>query len=202
MIKSFNIGNLRSFLGEPGPRRTIKLALAGLALFDLLFYLFAIGPLSQSDRERRAEVEVLHGEVRERSAQVAKLDATVKKIETAGSLGNKLLTGITLPRREAYSTIVSTLDDAAEKAQVQLRDRALNVDPIEGSDTLSMLTVTQGLEGSYENLVKFLNLLDRSPRFVIIESLGAAPQQSGPRQQNTNLLNVQLKLDTFMKEGA
>jgi Tfp pilus assembly protein PilO len=199
MIKSFNLDTL---LGEPGPRRTVKLVLAGLALFDLLFYLFGIGPLSQSDRERRSEVEVLHRQVRERSAQVVKLDATVKKIETAGNLGNKLLTGITLPRRDAYSTIVSTLDDAAEKAQVQLRDRALNVDPIQGSDTLSMLTVTQSLEGSYEDLVKFLNLLDRSPRFIIIESLGAAPQQSGPRQQNTKLLNVQLKLDTFMREGA
>ncbi|HYM12085.1 MAG TPA: type 4a pilus biogenesis protein PilO [Bryobacterales bacterium] len=201
MIRNFKI-NAGSLLGEPGPRRTITLALLALVLFDAVFYLFAIGPLGQSDRERRVAVELLRRQARDRSAQVVKLEATVKRIETARTLGDKLLTGITLPRREAYSTIVSTLDDAAQNANVQLRDRALNADPIEGSDTLSMMTVTQGLEGSYENLVKFLNLLDRSPRFIIIESLGAAPQQSGVRQQNTGMLSVQIKLDTFVREGV
>lgn len=201
MIRNFKI-NAGSLLGEPGPRRTITLALLALVLFDAVFYLFAIGPLGQSDRERRVAVELLRRQARDRSAQVVKLEATVKRIETARTLGDKLLTGITLPRREAYSTIVSTLDDAAQNANVQLRDRALNADPIEGSDTLSMMTVTQGLEGSYENLVKFLNLLDRSPRFIIIESLGAAPQQSGARQQNTGMLSVQIKLDTFVREGV
>jgi type IV pilus assembly protein PilO len=58
--------------------------------------------------------------------------------------------------------------------------------------------VTAGLEGDYENLVRFLNLLDRSPRFLIIESLGAAPQQSG--QQAGARLNVSLKLDAFVRE--
>jgi hypothetical protein len=46
--------------------------------------------------------------------------------------------------------------------------------------------------------VRFLNLLDRSPRFLIIESLGAAPQQSG--QQAGARLNVSLKLDAFVRE--
>lgn len=199
MIRNFNAGSL---LGERGPRRTITLALAALVLFDALFYLFAIGPLGQSDRERRTAVEMLRRQVRDRSAQVTKLEATVKKIETARTLGDKLVTALTIPRREAFSTVVSTLDEASQKAGVQLRDRALTADPIEGSDTLSMMTVTQGLEGSYESVVKFLNLLDRSPRFIIIERLGAAPQQSGPRQQNTSLLSVQIKLDTFVREGA
>lgn len=194
MTRSF-----KNLLGERGPRRTIKVALAALVLFDALFYLFAIGPLAQSDRERRMQAENLRRLVRDRTAQVEKLAVTVQKVETARTEGDKLLETITLPRRTAFSSIVSELDQAAKKAGVELRDRGLNVEEIEGSDTLSMLTVTQGLGGNYENLVRFLNMLDRSSLFLIIESLGAAPQQSGP-QQTSAALAVTLKLDAFVRE--
>ena len=42
---------------------------------------------------------------------------------------------------------------------------------------------------------------DRSQRFLIIESLGAAPQQSGGPQRNTTLLTASVKLDAFVREG-
>lgn len=193
MSRSFKSAG--KLLAEPGPRRKVQLALAALVLFDLLFYLFAIGPLGQSDRERRWMVENLRRQAKERAAQVEKLAAIVRKVEAARTEGDKLLVEITMPRREAFSTIVSEIDQAARQAGVQLRDRGYNVEPIEGSDTLSMMTVNAALEGNYENLVRFVNLLDRSPRFLIIEALGAAPQQTG------TLLNVSLKLDAFVRES-
>ena len=207
MTRSFR-GMGRVF-GEAGPRRNIQLGLAALALFDLLFYLFAIGPLGESDRARALLVENLRRQVQERTAQIAKLTTIAQKVETARTGGDKLLDDITLPRRTAFSTIVSQLDEAGRQAGIELRDRAYSVEPIEGSDTLSMMTVTSGLDGSYENLVRFLNQLDRSPRFFIIESLGAAPQQSGPQQnvkggtpqQAGALLNVTLRLDAFVRES-
>ena len=53
--------------------------------------------------------------------------------------------------------------------------------------------MTEGCEGNYAGLAKFINLVDKSPRFLIIESLAtAAPQQNGAA------LNVQIKIDTFM----
>ncbi len=195
-----NFKSVRNLFGEPGPRRNVQIVLASLALFDLIFYLFAIGPLGESDRERRLQGQSLERQLRDRQQQVARLQAIVRKVETARVEGDKLLGEITLPRRTAFSTIVSELDDAGKQAGVELRDRGLNVDAIEGSETLSMLTITQGLEGNYENLVRFLNLLDRSRRFLIIESLGAAPQQSGAQQSGAKL-SVTLKLDAFVKES-
>ena len=41
-----------------------------------------------------------------------------------------------------------------------------------------------------------MNLLDKSPRFMIIENMqAAAPQQAGGQK-----LNVLLKIDTFVKD--
>ena len=197
MTRNFNLGRL---LGEPGPLRNIKLALAGLFVFDALFYLFAIGPLSESDRERQIQVANLARQVKERTAQMEKLAAVSKKVEVARDQGDELLEQLTLPRRTAFSALVSELDQAGKKSGVELRDRGLNVEPIEGSDTLSMLTVTQGLEGNYENLVKFLNQLDHSSCFMIIESLGAAPQQSGAKDAGGKL-SVSVRLDVFVRES-
>ena len=192
MTRSFKSAG--RWLVEPGPRRKIRLALAALFLFDGLFYLFAIGPLGESDRTRTLQVANLRRQVAELSKLVEKLSTIVEKVKTARSEGDKLLDGITMPRRTAFSAIVSELDQAGKQAGVELRERAFEVEPIEGSDTLSMMTVTAGLQGNYENLVKFLNLLDKSPRFLIIQSLGAAPQQSGA------LLSVTVKFDAFVRE--
>jgi hypothetical protein len=42
-------------------------------------------------------------------------------------------------------------------------------DPIEGSDTITMMTITANYEGSYADMVEFVNLIDRSDRFLIID---------------------------------
>ena len=61
-----------------------------------------------------------------------------------------------------------------------------------------MLTTTVGFDGTYANLTKFVNLLDKSPRFLIIENMQAA----APQQQGGQALNVTLKIDTFVKTTA
>jgi len=195
MIRSFKPDRL---LAEKGPQRSIQLGLAALAVIDLLFYLFGVGPLGESDRERRLQVQNMRKQVELRQTQVARLAGNVEKVENARAEGDKLLKSVAQPRRTAYSTIVSELDQAGKQAAVELRDRSLSIEPIEGSDTLSIMTVTATLEGSYENLVKFLNLLDRSPRFLIIGYVAAAPQQAGP-QQTSDRLGVTLKLDSFVR---
>jgi hypothetical protein len=67
------------------------------------------------------------------------------------------------------------------------------MEPIEGSDTLGMLTITANYQGSYADLVQFVNRLDRSRKFLILESLTATPQQ------NSGVLNVNMKLNTFIR---
>jgi len=62
-----------------------------------------------------------------------------------------------------------------------------------------LISVTEGCDGTYANLTKFINLVDKSPQFLIIENLA-----TGAPQQNGAPLNVQIKIATFMNhaEGA
>jgi hypothetical protein len=86
------------------------------------------------------------------------------------------------------------LDDAASKAKVKAKERAYSTEPIEGTDDFSMMQITANFEGTYGDLINFINLLDKSDKLIVIESLGATPQQG------SDILNVQFKLDAFVRE--
>ena len=98
-------------------------------------------------------------------------------------------------RRHTYSTIISEITETAKTAGMKTQEWTINpLDPIEGSDDLSMMTISINFEGGYTQFVKFVNLLDRSPRFLIIESMQAAPQPKG------DILNTNLTLNAFIKD--
>jgi hypothetical protein len=60
-----------------------------------------------------------------------------------------------------------------------------------------MVSLSVSFEGPYPNLLKFVNLLDRSKRFLIIESLVAAPLPDG------KTLSTMVKINTFVRnDGA
>jgi hypothetical protein len=56
--------------------------------------------------------------------------------------------------------------------------------------------ITVGFEGTYSNLTKFMHLVDKSPRFLIIENM----QASAPQGQGGQTLSVTLKIDAFIKD--
>ena len=66
---------------------------------------------------------------------------------------------------------------------------------MEGSDTLDMLQISANFEGTYPDLVHFVNLLDKSDGLLIIESLNATPQQ------NAGKLNVTVEAG-YLRQGG
>ena len=126
-----------------------------------------LGSLAIADAARRALLE--------RTRQHA---AAVEKGRTEG---DKFLNEYFLARRTAYSTLLTELDAAAERPRSSRANTPTRLEPIEGSDTLSMMSITANYEGTYADLMRFVHELDRSPRLLIIEALNAAPQQGAGR---------------------
>jgi type IV pilus assembly protein PilO len=118
----------------------------------------------------------------------------VQKVQRARSEGDRFLADYMMDRQSTFSTIVSELDRVAKEAGITPKERSWTLEEVEGSETVMQMTVTSGFEGAYANLTKFVNLLDKSPRFLIVESLQAAPQQG------SNVLNISVKLDTFVRQ--
>lgn len=117
----------------------------------------------------------------------------VDKMQNARHDRDQFLAKYVTPKSVGASTLVDELDRIAAEAGVKQLPVSWNEQDIEGSSTFTMVTETIGCEGNYASLAKFINLIDKSPRFLIIESLETeAPQQNGA------LLNVRLKIDTFV----
>ena len=55
-----------------------------------------------------------------------------------------------------------------------------------------MVSISANFRGEYENLVKLLNLLDRSEKFLIVERLAAAPREEGG-------LQITMRVDAFVR---
>jgi len=186
----------KSFKAAVRDPRVVMRALIGLLLAaNLAAAVMAFKPFGGSAddlRSRRLQLEAQYTQMQARAAASRQL---VSKVETARKQGDEFLDKYLTDRRTTYSTIYEELDRTAQEAGIKPKERAVELNPIEGSDTLEMMSITAGYEGSPASLQKFVSLLDKSPRFLIIENLTASPQQGG------QLLNVGLRLDTFVKES-
>ena len=190
MLKSFNAWPPNN------PRAVIRLGLGVLAVANLVALYFVIRPIGGSAQELATQALDMHSAIRQQQGVLDRTRVLASKIESGRGQGDKFMVSYFLPRRTANSTILAELNDLAGQAKITSRDSAIDLEAVDGSETLDMMQITANFEGLYPDLIHFINLLDKSDRLLIIESLNATPQQSGGR------LNVMLKLDTFVQEDG
>ncbi|MBG99774.1 MAG: hypothetical protein CMN58_05460 [Solibacterales bacterium] len=172
----------------------VTLALTALLLFDGVFYWFAVHPLDARKQEVITAIKVLEKQVRQRVETVEHVNSAIKRIESARLIGSNLMKNITVSRQVAFSTLVTELDAAANRAEIENRDRTYNIEPVEGTSGYGIVRVNANFRGRYENVVRFLNLIDRSETFLIIESLGASPRS------DSDDLQITMRIDTFVRD--
>ena len=172
----------------------VRAVLGVLLLANLVTAVIAFKPFGGGADDLRRDRNVLRQQLAQLKIQVAQKKILVDKIETARSQGDQFLAKYFTQRRVVTSTIQGELVQIAKDAGITYQPTTWNIEAIEGSDTLAMMTINAGCQGTYAALSKFVNLVDKSPRFLIIESMVAAPQQTG------QVLNVTVKVDTFVKE--
>jgi Tfp pilus assembly protein PilO len=178
------------------PRIVVRLILGTLLLANLVAAFAVFRPFGGSAEELDAQLTTLRQQVQQRQVSVQRLRVLAAKISGGRTAEDDFLNKYFMGRRTASSTIVSELMKSAKDSGIKPKEHSFSFDPVEGSDTLSMMTITGNYEGTYGDLLQFVNRLDKSQRFLILDSLGAAPQQGG------NTLNVSIKLNTFVREDG
>jgi type IV pilus assembly protein PilO len=195
MPRSFNFNLSAAKLREP--KTLVRIGLGVLLAANLVaavfaFHLVGASPEGISNELVASRLQLLAAQTRLNRGKTLSGRIDKGRDETVAFLNTYLTT-----RRHTYSTIISEITETAKTAGMNMKEATISpLDAIEGSDDLDMMTITVNFEGNYGQLIKFVNLLDRSPRFLIIESLQAAPQPKG------DILTVSLKLNTFIREEA
>lgn len=175
--------------------RFIARAILGILLFANLVAAYTVfQPLGGSAEELEEQLAQERSQVQRAQANLQRTRTLVAKIQQARSSGDEFLQSYFMDRRTTSSSILGELSTAAKDAGIRFKEHTYVIDPVEGSDTLSMMTISGNYEGTYGDLVEYINRLDRSRRFLIIDTLTAAPVANG------TTLNVNIKLNTFVRE--
>ena len=194
MPRSFNLpvklgtGSLRD------PRVLMRGLIGFLLAANLVMAVIAFKPFGGSADDLRHEQASLEAQLVNLQKSVDASRKKVEKVNTAREQGDQFLSRYFMDERTTASQLDEELLKVAKESGIKQLPTTYERELIEGSDSLEMLSVTYGLEGTYESLTKFINLLDKSPRFLIIDGM----QTTAP-QQNGKVLSVQIKLRTFAK---
>jgi len=71
--------------------------------------------------------------------------STSAQFETGRGEGDQFLSEYFLPDRSAFQALLTELDSAASKNENRPREHAYSTEPVEGSDSLNMMTITAAL---------------------------------------------------------
>jgi Tfp pilus assembly protein PilO len=196
MPRNFNFGAIVHQLGlkKNDPRTTARVGLGVLLALNLIAGWFVYSPLGGSAEEMENRLLDLRRQVSTKQAVLKRSKDLAAKVDKGRTQGDEFLGKYFLSRPTTYSTLVGELNQLAKAAGVRPKEQAFNEEEVEGSDELGMVSITAGYEGSYADLLHFLREIDKANRLVIIESLAASPQQG------SGVLNISLRLNTFIRE--
>jgi type IV pilus assembly protein PilO len=171
-------------------RRKLKITAGVLVGISALAGGLLISPLVGSAAQRQQDMNQLRAQLTTKNHQVEPLHGLDKKIPLA-----------TQQIDEFYKTrfadhdseVAEALESLAKETNVKIQTAKYKWDDPEPVG-LRRVEIETSIQGDYQPLAKFLNGLERSKVFFVINSIALA-QQNGPIQ-------LQMKLETFQKVGS
>jgi Tfp pilus assembly protein PilO len=180
------------------PRVVMRAIIGTLLVANLAAAVVAFKPFGGSAEDLQHEQQALSAQLTQLQSRLAASQRLVNKVQTARSQGDRFLDQYFMTEGTAASMVQMELAELAKDSGIKMNQAQFNREEIEGSEDLVMLTWQVQFEGTYANLTKLVNMVDKSPRFLIIENMVA----SAPQQQGGQALTVTLKIDTFLKDAA
>jgi len=185
---------LRNFRGQ-GPVG-LRVVVGVLLAANLIAAGILLFPPGGSAEDLEKELAGLQGQVLSKRVLLEKTRQNVAAVELGRAEGDQFLGQYFLGRRAAAENLLTALGNAEAGSKIKEKGWSSSFEPIDGSDTLSMMSITATYEGEYGDLLHFVHEIDKSPALMIIESLSAVPQTG------SKILSISLKMDTFVREDS
>jgi Tfp pilus assembly protein PilO len=190
MLKSFKNSRLRD------PQFAVRVVLGVLVLANIVAAVFVLFPPGGSAEDLDRQRITLESQLKSKRTLLETTVQHASAVDKGRSEGDRFLSDYFLANRTSSSTLLGELQKAASQTKLRPRDTSFSTQPVEGSDTLSVKSIVASYEGTYPDLMRFVHELDKSNIFLMIESLSAAPQQTG------DILAVSMKVNAFVREDA
>jgi Tfp pilus assembly protein PilO len=174
-------------------RRLVPAALLLLGLNLLVFLAFTL-PRSWRLRSVESRAGSLRAEVeRERAASAA----LRRQVETAAGNARDLerfYRELVQPREASLLPILEEIEEMAHGPGLQAGRRAYTREPVKGAP-ITRVAINVPLEGSYDQLVKFLESVERGKRFLTVDRIAISQSRS-----EGGAARLQVELSAFFRD--
>jgi Tfp pilus assembly protein PilO len=166
-----------AWLGVGTAQLKLRVTLLVMLLLNLGALFLYMDPPGGSPQDLTTQDQQIRNQIAAMSLQGSKMQHMATLVETGSSQIAAFEKQYFLPKRVAYGAVIEEIQRMTKISGLQERDAGLSEEPIEGANDLSLLIVKANYEGTYPSLMRFLYEADRSPMFLMLDSLTAAPEQ-------------------------
>ncbi len=188
-------------------KKRIYTSLIAMGVLSVASLVVLLTPITGSSSSRLAELQRLDATLRDKTREVVPLRGIDKKIvEARGEINDFYETRFPAVQSsvpEALGKIASTHSVKMDLAKYESKTDPKAETRAEGNDNtaaalavgLRPVQIEAGFTGTYPNMMRFINELERAKTFFIVDSVNLGESQGGD-------VKLQMKLETYVKAGA
>lgn len=178
-------------------RRMLLSLLLLLLLVNALFFVVLLKPAGERAREQREGLDRLRADVKTRRETISRLRRIAQNLGDAQRQDAEFYRTKFLPKTIGFSIIMEEVDKIARGNRVRKGAVSYSLADVRNRPDLNQVEITTVVEGDYGNIVQFINQVEKSPLFLIIDNItaaGGAPMAGQPR-----VVRLSLRLVTFFQ---
>lgn len=164
-------------------------ALALLVAGNVVFYLQVVQPLIETRRGHGQRLLALQAKVRGLHAQGEALEAQIETLAEAEEFRQEF------PERNQIVRVGGELKQIAATLALKMPSIAYQPDPRKDADLLRV-KLTLSVEGTYEQVRRFLYELEKRRQFLVVEQMGLTEQKG---QASASQVAMQLGLSGYFR---
>ena len=176
------------------PQVSLKAVAGVLAALNAVALFFYLAPPGGTREELSEQIAQVRRQIVATRGQTTRMRATAGKVEVGSGQAESFEAQYFLPKRLAYVSVVGEIQRLAKVSGLDERDGVFTEEPIEGTADLSLLSASANFQGSYANLMRFLNETDHSPMLLMLDALTAAPQSKSGE------INASMRFQAIVRE--
>lgn len=169
----------------------VRLALAVIAL-NLILFVFVVLPQNNRIARLQSEYGITRTRLAASQKNITHLKNRLQSLQQAEKDLKSVYSRILIPNKSGVTDIRLELESLAQSLQIKKENFTYNYEPL-ADFNLQRFQLGVPVEGNYRNIRQFINSIERSKHFLILERVDLSEQKS-------DILNLDFQLSTYLTD--
>jgi Tfp pilus assembly protein PilO len=157
--------------GHKSALRTIRILLTVIVILDIALVVMLFRPPSPSVAERQKRYEESHIRNNQTLSTVKQMQDLKTKLQSAIQKDREFADSHFLRRRKAFSIMIANLELLASKNKLRTSTISYGLKEEKDQPGYVQVSVKMSIDGSYTDLIQFINSLEKSDLFWLIDNM-------------------------------